>query len=116
MKPDRSKVLNDLLSLKRPLLEIQKDLAALDWDSNDKLCVLSAEKLENILKGYVNNNVSKQNLELWADMIECREDIQIDKRQEELIKHIIYTLANPSLEGEISKSIVENFLKQLQEK
>ena len=116
MKPNRSKVLDDLLNLKRPLLEIQKDLAQLEWDSNDKICVFDEKKLANILNEYINNNISEQNLELWANMIECREDIQIDKRQEKLIKHIIFTLANPYLEGEISKLSIEDFLKQLQEK
>jgi hypothetical protein len=113
MKPDKSKVLNDLLNLKRPLLEIQEDLAQLNWDSNDKVCVLDGRKLENILNAYINNNVSNQDLELWANMVECREDIQIDERQKNLIKHIIFAMANPYLEGEINKPSAENFLRQL---
>lgn len=116
MKPDKFEVLNDLLSLKRPLLEIQKDLETLDWDSNDNVCILNVDKLENILNLYISNTISKQNLELWANMIECREDIQIDPKQEKVIKKVIFALANPYLEGEISHANIENLLKQLKEK
>ena len=46
-------------------------------------------------------------------MIECREDIVFQKSKENEIAHIIYYLANPELEGEVTPELCKRFIKEL---
>ena len=53
-------------------------------------------------------NIDAAELELWANLIECRDDIDYDSASD-----IIHRLANLALEGEISRTHVAQLLVEL---
>lgn len=55
-----------------------------------------------------------EELEHWANLIEMREDIDLDEEFEKLINDIVYKLANPKLEGELTKRGCQNYLTDLE--
>ncbi|MGK9204191.1 hypothetical protein [Sinorhizobium meliloti] len=49
------------------------------------------------------SSIDVENLrKAWADMIECREDIQFERGHEDVIASAIPDLANPTLQGQLN--------------
>ncbi len=71
-------------------------LASLPFDSEVELVKVTKEDLANVLNKFLLNEITADDLELWANFIECRNDLNYAE-----IEDYIYALANPVLVGEI---------------
>jgi hypothetical protein len=105
-------VLEDLVQFLRPLDLLEIELKQLPWDNYSSLVVLKREHIISVLQRYLLNEITSQDIEDWANLIECREDLTYERPFEEEIKESIYKLANPILEGvlnfEMSRAIIHN--------
>lgn len=110
---DRFEVLNDLISFRRPAVDLSEELSQFDWDYDGEPVVVCASDVRAILEGFISNQFSAKDVKEWANLIECREDLDYEDGKSEVIEEIIYVLANPVLQGEITKQSVESFLAQL---
>jgi hypothetical protein len=99
---DRVHVLRSLFALDRPLCEILESLRRFPWDSDEDLVILKFEDVATILDRFLEGELSRDDVESWANSIESREDIGFDETGEELIKDAIYQLANPELSGPLT--------------
>lgn len=100
---DRKKVLLDLLNFSKPLIDLEDDLSSMSFDFCEDLVLLKSNHISNVLKKFIHSEITIKEVEGWANLIECREDIGFfDGNQKELAS-IIYCLANPYLEGELTK-------------
>ena len=99
----RMLILSNLINFDKPLNEIKLELRELEWDYNGKEYVVTIKEVINVINKYKTNKISAFELEEWANLIECREDIKFEEKNFNKLNNIIYTLANPVLEGEISK-------------
>lgn len=54
-----------------------------------------------MLRRFTSGEIDARTVEVWADMIECREDIQFESGQEAVIASAIHDLANPTLQGRL---------------
>ncbi len=100
---NRIKVLKSLVNFEKSLDKIKEDLKKFSWDS-DELIFITKRDINKIIEKYKNNEISKEELIKWANIIECREDIGFDESNEKEIQKIIFALANP----EISEVKFEN--------
>lgn len=105
MRLSREELLKSLISFSTELSVIRKELSNFPWDSNSSVAVLSAEDLLHLLNRYIEGNITAAQLEEWANIIESREDIEFDMSRHNIIKNIIFWLANPSLTEEIAVDI-----------
>jgi hypothetical protein len=71
-------------------------LASFPFDSEVELVKVTKEDLANVLNKFLLNEITADDLELWANFIECRDDLNYAE-----IEDYIYALANPVLVGEI---------------
>ena len=110
---DRINILKCLISFSQPLNEISHNLANLHWDPEGEPFIVESIEIVQVLKKYTVNEINSLALEQWANMIECREDIVFQKSKENEIAHIIYYLANPELEGEVTPELCKRFIKEL---
>ncbi|PWU04495.1 MAG: hypothetical protein C5B43_04475 [Verrucomicrobia bacterium] len=110
---NRKKILNHLIHFDLPLNEVQNQLNEYEWNS-EILIVLEKKDLILILKKYLNDLISKEELELWANMIESRDDIGCGKSDFNLIKEIVFIIANPSISMKLTKTNVIKILEKLE--
>jgi len=78
------------------------------YDSDVELFEVSESILAEVLSMFVSGSISEDELEDWANFVECRDDLDYEK-----IEGFIYALANPLLLGEITKAKIEKMLKVL---
>ena len=89
-------------------LKAKNELSNFTWDYNGDEFKLNQSHIRNILESFLIDKISAEELEEWAEFIECREGI--DYRD---YADMIFSLANPKINGEISETSVRKLLNQL---
>ena len=105
--------LKNLVSFSKPLDELSSGLSEFSWDYDGEPLVVTSSQIAEVLKRYISGEIDAGEVEQWANMLECREDIEFEESNEEQLENIIYSLANPELEGEINIDLCNQFLKDL---
>ncbi len=113
MEPDRRVILENLLTLSRPLPQLKQELAAFGFDYGGEPVELSANELAAVLQKFLDGLIPATAVEDWADLIEVREDVDYPESQKDVISDIIYQLANPVLEGSLDADKAREFLALL---
>jgi hypothetical protein len=65
--------------------------------------------LKHVLKSYLNGDISELDVELWANLVESREDISATP----IVRQAIFELANPDLEGKLTHETAERLIGRL---
>lgn len=98
----------------KKLIEFDVDLktasAQLNYfgvDCEIDLVLLGRNHLINALEFYIEDKLSNEDIEHWADMIETNESIKVN---DETVSHIVYELANPYLTHPLSKERAKDLL------
>jgi len=107
------KVLSDLVSFSKPLNNISNELSELDWEYEGDAFIIRAIQIIEVLQRYISGEIKSMEIEEWANLIECREDIEFEKDKRNILENTIYQLANPVLEGDITPEICKKLLMTL---
>ncbi|MDZ7644944.1 MAG: hypothetical protein U5K76_12455 [Woeseiaceae bacterium] len=99
---NRFDVLRDLVAFNKPASVLAESLSKLDWDYEGQPLIVMATQVQEVLKRFLADECSAQELEDWANLVECREDLEFEEKKQDQIANVIYCLANPVLEGEIT--------------
>lgn len=110
---NRFDVLGDLVAFSKPVSVLADSLSKFDWDYEGQPLIVMASQIREVLKCFLAGECSAQELEGWANLIECREDLEFEERKHEEISNVIYCLANPILEGEITVDSCKALLASL---
>jgi len=105
----RLTVLMSLVEFDVPVAELAKRVNEIHWDDVSDSVVLDSLHLEKIMKRYLAGELSALEVEEWANLLESRNDITMSQP----IRDVVYRLANPVLEGEISAFGAEQILLKL---
>ncbi len=111
---DRVRILESLISGDESLAELKSLLRRFEFDS-EPLVTLSADHISDVLMRFMNNEISADYVEQWADLIEVRDDIRFDLLNERQIKQAIHELANPVLSGPLDEEMARKLLSSLQQ-
>lgn len=106
-------ILKNLVTLSKPINELSDDLSRLDWDYEGKPFVITSSHIRSILGRFLEGKINEKEIEDWANLLECREDIEYKKENQVQLEEIIYTLANPIIEGNITFELCENMYLRL---
>lgn len=110
---DRLELLHDLVAFDKPVEVLADDLAKFDWDYEGQPLIINASEIQQILQRFLAGELNAKELEDWANLIECREDLDFEESKHEAIENIIYCLANPTLQGAITLTSCEDLLNTL---
>jgi hypothetical protein len=99
----RVELLKKILNMEKPLKKLIKELESFGWDTDKELILLKRQHILNILQEYTSGKLEKSEIENWANIIECREDIGREEAFKALINEVIHELANPNLTVILSK-------------
>lgn len=76
---DRASILTSLIELSLPLPELKAAVRTLSWDwDGDPVVTLKREHVAALLRRYQSGEIDESEVEAWANLIECREDIGFD--------------------------------------
>ena len=110
---DEIGILLDLIHFKNNIDTLRNMLSQIGFDSETELVSMSRDNIVEILQRSLDKKISFLELEEWANLIECREDIGFeDKKTQEMV----FKLANPYLYGKLDEKQVLSYLNELDEK
>ena len=107
---EREEILSDLVHLRRSLADIRRDLTKYPWDFEKPMMIISKDDFLRVLKKCRDGQITPEELTNWADAITLRDDIGFET--DEMLE-IIFELANPEVNGQISKGRLEEMIKEL---
>ena len=110
---DEIGILLDLVHFKNNIDTLKNMLSQIGFDSETELVYMSRDDIVEILQRSLDKKISFLELEEWANLIECREDIGFE---DEKTQEMIFKLANPYLYGELYEKQVLSYLNKLDEK
>lgn len=110
---NKASILLDLLHFKNNIDTLRNMLSQIDFDSETELVSMSRDDIVEILQRSLDKKISFLELEEWANLIECREDIGFE---DEKTQEMIFKLANPYLYGKLDEKQVLSYLNELDEK
>ncbi len=99
---NRRQTLQELVTFSKPLEFIAKELSQFEWDYDGKPVTIKPVHIVNVLNRFLFGDLTAKELEDWANLIECREDLEYDKYNQEQLEKIIYELANPEIDGQLT--------------
>lgn len=106
MDAERQAVLFELVCAEGDLDDIGTRLRRYPWDwDGNPLVVVAPEDVRAVLTRYRAGAMTSGQLEQWANLIECREDLDFDGGQDGAVRDAIHILANPVLEGALTNEV-----------
>ena len=109
----KTSILLDLVHFKNNIDALKNMLSQIGFDSETELVSMSRDDIVEILQSSLDKKISFLELEEWANLIECREDIGFE---DEKTQEMIFKLANPYLYGKLDEKQVLSYLNELDEK
>jgi hypothetical protein len=106
----REDILKDLINLKGNLTDIKIELAQYSWDSETPVLVINKKDFINVLQRYIDGSLTSLEIENWANAIECRDDMDFEDDE---LQEIIFELANPDINGEITEELLKKIINKL---
>lgn len=103
----RIEIVTDLVQLKGNLNDVKNELAQYAWDIEEPLIVMSVNDFINVIQKVINDKLTFNDLENWANLIEARDDIEFEVEQ---IQEYIFELANPEIHGKLTKRKLKEIL------
>lgn len=108
MAVDRISWLNALIKFSEPISTIETALNNFEWDCAVRLVTLLATDLRRVLERYANGELSARDVETWANLVEGREDIEIEEND----RVLLFELANPELTQQLSRARALEILRK----
>ena len=96
----REAILSSLISFDAPISKLTTELSALTWDS-EPVVTLARHDIVAVLERFSSGEIDALTVEEWANLVECREDIDFEPGHTDVIQAAIHDLANPLLSGEL---------------
>lgn len=101
---NRKELVAALVAYEIPIEPVAAALAQLPWDSAE-LVQIGREQVAAILDRYLRHDLRPDQVVDWANRIEGRDDIGFVPHDAELLKDVIFMLANPDINGVISQDL-----------
>jgi hypothetical protein len=90
--------------------ELEEDLLIATIDNP---VVVSRLTLRTALTRYISGELENDELTAWANLIECNELVQYEPHFEKLIATILFYIAGPEINGQLTPESSREYLKQL---
>lgn len=111
---ERANLLRELLNLERPLELIALGLKELPWDwDGPELVTLTAAHGLAVLERFLNGDLSADEVEEWANLIECREDVGFEPSRNAQLLELIHELANPLITAPLTDDMARTWIARL---
>ena len=90
-----------------------KEIEKYPWDFEGNPLIITRSVFKYILSDYIEGKRSAEEIFNWADFLELREDIDFPKKDRPVLLEMLHVLANPLLEGELTRDKAKNLMSQI---
>jgi hypothetical protein len=105
---DRKYIITSLLEFDTDIETIKRRVLNLEWDG-EHVVSCSPHLIYSVLDRYVVGKLSTEDVVTWANIIECRDDIELSMAQ----KDIIFDLANSEITQKLSVEYARKLMDRL---
>ena len=109
----RVECLQALLQYDRPIKDITTALKSYGWDCEEKLVSLTSNHIRSLLLRFLAGELAAKDVEVWANATEGRDDIGVEVGHEQFLTDMVFVLANPLLNDELTADSAAALLAQL---
>lgn len=109
----RQNLLQCLIEFREPIQPLLETLAKEPWDVEEPLVILDTATIKAVLVRYLNSEISSDDVEEWANAVECRDDIEIEHSHENTIRDVLSILANPTLNLPLTMEYARELVNRL---
>ncbi|OIQ19243.1 MAG: hypothetical protein BM556_08130 [Bacteriovorax sp. MedPE-SWde] len=109
----RTSLLKQLLFIEDDLESISKQLRQFEWDCEEELITIEKNVLDNLFDGFLKCRYTLKTIKRWADLVECREDIDYEDKNLNLIKEVLGVLANKDIATSVNEETVNSWVDRL---
>lgn len=109
---NRLSILTSLVEFNMPLSELEEALSTLAWDA-DSVVTLKREHVAAVLRRFQAGEIDASAVEAWANLVECRENLELEPLHEATVADAIHDIANPELQGRL-QAIAPDVLAKLE--
>lgn len=109
----RQELLQALVEMTAPTEQVVQQLSHFGWDSDEELITLEPAHLRAVLVGYLDGALSAGTVEAWANALESREDIRLSSEETDAVAEVLFELANPEIQGQLTRPRAEQLLGRL---
>ena len=107
---ERRNILIELIEWRQPISQLTALMRSVPWDSDREVVQLTQAHILDVLRRFEAGLCSPAEVEDWANLIECREDIA---HQTEQVTEAIYVLANPILTDPLTPALADQLRADL---
>jgi hypothetical protein len=112
-KADRQSCIRALLDFSTSISELRSRLKGFPWDYEGEEELLTRAQLRNALSRYFAGEITDTDIEVWANLIENREDVGFQSGYERQIRDVVFELANPALTHRLDKNRASILIREL---
>jgi hypothetical protein len=106
----RSELIALLVEGRFPIDQIRNELATYPWDADEPLVVLERRHVTTVLQRYLRGELTSEQVGSWAEALELRDDIGFPEQDCATLQHLIFVLANPDVNGNLTLDVAEALL------
>lgn len=109
MTMGRRACLEDLVRCVLPISQTVDAVRRFAWDSESDLVILTRAHCIAVLDRFLAGELSAEQVEAWADALECREDVG---HETSMVGEVIHALASPAIHGALTAGLAEDLRRQ----
>jgi hypothetical protein len=113
----RTQILKALVQFTRPTEPLWRELFSYGWDCEDESLhlVFKKEELITVLDRFLAGEISPEELEDWAERLECRDDITFEEADSERMRDLLFRLSSPAINDELTLDTIAQMKGKLTE-
>lgn len=111
----RAEILQELVAYRPPTEQLHAELRTYGWDwlDDEPLLIITREHLLSIIDRYLAGEITSAQLQQWAENLECREDVDFEETNKDIIDSVFFRLALPEINGVLTPESVKGMKEEI---
>jgi len=110
---ERRDVVQGLVDWRGQLSDLIAAAREFPYDSEVPIVTLQTAHIRSVLQRYLRGDISAAEVEVWAEAVEGRDDIEYFGPHEDEIAEALFRLSTPQINTPLSKEIAEKCISEL---
>lgn len=110
---DRSALIKEIAQLGSNFCECKSEIQKYPWDCDVELYFLNKADLLSIFSRFKSGELLNDDIENWANFLECRDDLGYEAEHEDDLREIVFLLANPEINYTIDLELINRLIDQI---
>jgi len=110
---ERKRLVKSLIEYEGDINDIIAQLSKYEFDS-EPLVTLTRQNIIKVIEHFLKGAISTIEIEIWADAVEMRDDIEYEQNYEKVIADILFKLSEQEINEPITANLIKGMIVQLE--